>query len=190
MANEASARLKINKLLEEAGWRLEKTDAGPANVVVEAQAKGAKIEAESLGSDFEKVTNGFIDFLLLDGKGFPFVVLEAKREEKDPLLGKEQARTYAKNQNVRFVILSNGNLHYFWDIETGSPTVITNFPTLESVRHLDTFKPDPKALIAEKVGTDYVAQTQLPGYAAGPRYQSEVARGHLITDNGLRFLRQ
>ena len=189
MANEASARLKINKLLEEAGWRLNKTDTGPVNVVVEAQAKGAKIEAESLGSDFEKATDGFIDFLLLDEKGFPFVVLEAKREEKDPLLGKEQARTYAKNQNVRFVILSNGNLHYFWDIESGNPTVITSFPTAESLHHLSTFKPDAKALIAEKIGADYVAQTQMPGYAADPRYQSEAERKQYITDNGLRFLR-
>ena len=189
MANEASARLKINKLLEEAEWRLEKTSAGPANVVVEAQAKGAKIEAESLGSDFEKTTDGFIDFLLLDEKGFPFVVLEAKREEKDPLLGKEQARTYAKNQNVRFVILSNGNLHYFWDIESGNPTVITSFPTAESLHHLNTFKPDAKALVAEKIGSDYVAQTQVPGYAADPRYQSETERKQYIADNGLRFLR-
>jgi type I restriction enzyme R subunit len=189
MANEASARIKINKLLEEAGWRLVQTEAGPANVVVEAQAKGPKVDAVDLGSDFEKTKDGFIDFLLLDERGFPFVVLEAKREEKDPVFGKEQARTYAKSQNVRFVMLSNGNLHYFWDIETGNPTIITKFPTLESLRHLDTFKPDPKSLIAEKVGTDYVVQTQLPGYAADPQYQDELARGQFIADTGLRFLR-
>ncbi len=190
MANEASARLKINKFLEEAGWRLTETSAGAANVIVEAQAKGAKTDADSFGTDFEKTTDGFIDFLLLDEKGFPFVVLEAKREEKDPLFGKEQARTYAKNQNVRFVILSNGNLHYFWDIETGNPTVITSFPTLESLNHLSTFKPDPKALVAEKVGADYVVQTQLPGYASDPRYQSESERGQFIADTGIRLLRQ
>src|SRR2546429_8532239 len=55
----------------------------------------------------------FIDFLLLDDKGFPYAVLEAKSEDKSPLDGKEQARRYAHSQNVRFVILSNGNLHYF-----------------------------------------------------------------------------
>ncbi len=34
------------------------------------------------------------DFLLLDEKGFPFVVLEAKSEDKDPLVSKEQARRF------------------------------------------------------------------------------------------------
>ena len=73
-------------------------------------------------------SNGFIDFLLLDEKGFPLVVLEAKSEDKNPLVGKEQARKYAKSQNCRFVILSNGNLHYFWDLEQGNPHIITRFP--------------------------------------------------------------
>ena len=27
----------------------------------------------------------------------------------------------AKSQNCRCVILSNGNLHYFWDLERGNP---------------------------------------------------------------------
>ena len=67
----------------------------------------------------KKPKKGFIDFLLLDDKGFPFVVLEAKSEDKDPLDGKEQARRYAQSQNARFIILSNGNLHYFWDLERG-----------------------------------------------------------------------
>jgi len=42
---------------------------------------------------------------LLDDKNFPICVLEAKSEEKDPLIGKEQARRYANSQNVRFIIL-------------------------------------------------------------------------------------
>lgn len=48
-------------------------------------------------------------------RSFPLIVLEAKAEGKDPLVGKEQARRYARSLNCRFVILSNGNLHYFWD---------------------------------------------------------------------------
>jgi hypothetical protein len=34
--------------------------------------------------------------LLLDPKGFSLIVLEAKSEDKNPLVGKEQARKYAK----------------------------------------------------------------------------------------------
>ncbi|MEO8742630.1 MAG: type I restriction enzyme HsdR N-terminal domain-containing protein, partial [Lysobacteraceae bacterium] len=113
---EATARIKINKLLETAGWRFFDDGAGPANIALEPHVKLKHADIDAFGEDFEKVTNGFIDFLLLDAKGFPFVVLEAKSEDKSPLVGKEQARKYAKSQNCRFVILSNGNLHYFWDL--------------------------------------------------------------------------
>ena len=52
-------------------------------------------DLDALGDDFEKTGKGFIDFLLLDAKGFPLIVLEAKAEDKNPLVGKEQARKYA-----------------------------------------------------------------------------------------------
>jgi len=85
---------------------------------------------------------------------FPLIVLEAKAEDKNPLVGKEQARKYARSQNCRFVILSNGNLHYFWDLERGNPYVITSFPTPDSVIGYRKVTPDPQSLIAEQVGDD------------------------------------
>jgi len=60
-------------------------------------------DLDGLGENFEKAGKGFIDFLLLNEKGFPFIVLEAKSEDKNPLVGKEQARKYARSQNCRFV---------------------------------------------------------------------------------------
>jgi len=146
---EAQARIKINKLLEKSGWRFFDSAEGPANILLEGKAKLKKSDLEALGDDFENLHNGFMDYLLLDERGFPFIVLEAKREERSPLDGKEQARKYARSQNVRFVILSNGNLHYFWDLERGNPEVITEFPRLESVQHRTAFKPNPKALARE-----------------------------------------
>lgn len=35
-AKEAKARIKINKLLEDAGWRFFDNEFGPANIQVEA----------------------------------------------------------------------------------------------------------------------------------------------------------
>jgi type I restriction enzyme R subunit len=122
MANkEATARIKINKLLEAAGWRFFPEGSAPANIRLEPSVTIKSSDLEARGENFEKTTKGFIDFLLLDTKGFPLIVLEAKSEDKNPLVGKEQARKYAKSQNCRFVILSNGNLHYFWDLERGNP---------------------------------------------------------------------
>ena len=105
MANlkEAKARIKINKLLEEVGWRFFDDEKGSANIQLEPNVKITEKEIYAFGEDFETTKNGFIDFLLLDKKGFPLVVLEAKKEEKNPLDGKEQARRYARELNVRFI---------------------------------------------------------------------------------------
>lgn len=190
MPKEAQARIKINKQLEEAGWRFLDSDQGPANVVLEMGVKLKKKDVDALGEDFEKTKQGYVDFLLLDEKGFPLVVLEAKREEKNPLDGKEQARSYAKNLNVRFIILTNGNIHYFWDLTRGNPAVISSFPTPESVAQFHAYQPNPAALAREKVADDYIVLTQLPTYAIDPRWSDEAERASMIDALGLRFLRK
>ena len=101
MPKEAKARIRINKYLEDAGWQFFDTDAGSANICLETNVKVTEQVLNDLGEDFEKTKNGFTDYILLDDKGFPFVVLEAKREDKDPLAGKEQARTLLRTWGVR-----------------------------------------------------------------------------------------
>jgi type I restriction enzyme R subunit len=186
---EATARIKINKLLEAGGWRFFKNPDGPANIQLELSVTLTPNDLDAVGENFEKTPKGFIDFLLLNEKGFPFIVLEAKAEGLSPLVGKEQARKYAKSQNCRFIILSNGNLHYFWDLERGNPYIITAFPTPTSVAGYQKTVPDPKRLIAEQVGDDYVVLTQRPGYAAEAAWKKEAERSRFIEVNGLRFLR-
>ncbi len=186
---EAAARIKINRLLEAAGWRFFAGADGPANIQLEPSVKLTQQALDDLGENFEQASKGFIDFLLLNEKSFPFIVLEAKAEDKSPLVGKEQARKYAKSQNCRFVILSNGNLHYFWDLERGNPYVITAFPTPSSVTGYQKSVPDPKRLIEESVGDDYVVLTQRPTYAAEAAWKNEAERPRFREVNGLRFLR-
>ncbi len=186
---EAAARIKINKLLEAAGWRFFPEGAAPANILLEPGVTIKSLDLDALGENFEKTSKGFIDFLLLDARGFPLIVLEAKAEDKNPLAGKEQARRYARSQNCRFVILSNGNLHYFWDLERGNPYLITAFPTPASVTGYQKTIPDPQRLIAEIVEADYIVRTQRPGYAAEAAWKNEAERAGFIEANGLRFLR-
>jgi len=189
MQKEAKARILINDLLRRSGWRFFTDETGPANIALEANVKLKKAALDALGDDFEKTSNGFIDYLLLDERGFRLAVLEAKSEKRDPLVGKEQARKYALSQNVRFVILSNGNLHYFWDLEQGNPVLITEFPNPESFAHFHSFKPNPDTLASEKVETDYVAVTQNPNYAHDPRWTDAAQRDAFIKDAELKFLR-
>ena len=187
--NEATARLKINKLLERAGWRFFPEGGKAANVRLEPSVSIKHNDLDALGEDFEKTAKGFIDFLLLDSKGYPLIVLEAKSEEKNPLTGKEQARKYARSLNCRFVILSNGNLHYFWDLERGNPHVITSFPAPDSVTGYAKVKPNPQRLIDEQVQDDYIVLSQRPNYASEAAWKNEAERPGFIRSNNLRLLR-
>jgi type I restriction enzyme R subunit len=190
MANkEATARIKINKLLEAAGWRFFPEGSAPANIRLEPSVTIKSSDLEALGENFEKTGKGFIDFLLIDTKGFPLIVLEAKSEEKNPLVGKEQARKYAKSQNCRFVILSNGNLHNFWDLGRGNPYIITSFPTPDSVIGYQQVTPNPQRLIEDQIGDDYIVLTQRPNYQSEAAWRNEAERPGYIQTNKLRFLR-
>ena len=186
---EATARIKINKMLEAAGWRFFAEGDAPANISLEPGVTIKATDIDALGDNFEKTKKGYIDFLLLDAKGFPLLVLEAKSEDKNPLVGKEQARKYAKSQNCRFVILSNGNLHYFWDLERGNPYLITSFPTPDSVIGYQQVKPNPQRLIEDPVGEDYIVLTQRPYYQSEAAWRNEAERPGYIQANKLRFLR-
>jgi type I restriction enzyme R subunit len=191
MANkEATARIKINKLLEEAGWRFFPENGKPANISLEAGTTIKPAELDALGQDFEHSKKGFIDFLLLDAKKFPLIVLEAKPEDKNPLSAKEQARKYARSLNCRFVLLSNGNMHYFWDLERGNPYIITSFPGPESVLGYGKVTPNPQKLITEQVDEDYIARTLRPNYKSEAGWKNEAERPAFIKNNKLRFLRR
>ena len=187
--NEATARIKINKMLEDAGWRFFAEGSKPANIRLEPSVTLKKPDLDALGDDFDKTTTGKVDFLLLDDKSFPLVVLEAKSEDKEPLVGKEQARKYAKSLKCRFVILSNGNLHYFWDLQRGNPYQITSFPTQDSVGNYSKYEPDPKRLTDKEVGADFIVLSQRPNYQSEAAYQNENEQSGFIREHKLRFLR-
>jgi len=186
---EATARVKVNKLLEAAGWRFFTDGDQPANIRLEPNVAIEAADLDSLGCDFEKTRRGFVDFLLLDSRGFPLIVLEAKAEDKNPLSAKEQARRYARSQNCRFIILSNGNLHYFWDLERGNPYLITSFPTPDSVVGYQKVTPDPQRLISEPVADDFIVLTQRPTYQSEAGWRNEAERAGYVRENKLRFLR-
>ena len=59
---EAQARIKINKLLEAAGWRFFDDENGPANIRLEVNTKITKKQIDEYGANFEKTKNGFIVF--------------------------------------------------------------------------------------------------------------------------------
>ena len=62
-AKEATARIKINHLLEAAGRRFFDDSNGPAKICLEPRVKDTSADLDELGENCEKTTNGFSDFL-------------------------------------------------------------------------------------------------------------------------------
>lgn len=188
---EASARIKINKLLEEAGWRFFDDEKGPANVLLENYVKITQTEIDAWGNDYEDIKSGSLDFLLLDNEGKAFCVLEAKKESLHPLVAKEQARKYAKTVGVQFIILSNGVIHYLWDLKNGNPKLIFKFPSPQEIGSIKNWNPNRDALVNEAVDRDYIVRIQMADYAERPGWNGTVDNSKdFIRTNGLKFLRK
>ena len=106
---EATARIKINKLLEAAGWRFFAEGNAPANVRLEPSVTIKTTDLDALGDNFQKTAKGYIDFLLLDAKGFPFIVLEAKAEDKNPLAGRSRPAALPRSRVSCRLLASNSS---------------------------------------------------------------------------------
>ena len=191
MKNEATARIRINKLLEEAGWRFFDDENGQANILLENKVKITQKIIDEWGEDYEKTSSGSLDFLLVDNSGKPICVLEAKKESIHPLAAKEQARKYAKTVEANYVILSNGIVHYLWDIRKGNPKPIFKFPSPVEIGAIKEWNPDRKSLAEEIVDEDFIVKVQMPDYAERPDWKGSIAASkNFIWTNGLRFLRK
>ena len=186
---EALARISINKLLEDAGWRFFPNEKGIANIQLEPNVKIKQEDLEML--DEKKKKNGFIDYLLLDENGFPFVVVEAKKDAIHPLEAKEQARTYANSLRCKYVILTNGAIHYFWNLEKGNPEMITSFPTYESLKESKALISDTKLISNMKIDKYFVALSQEPMLESSGvwKTQDDELIAKYCFDNGIRVLR-
>ena len=185
MSKEAKARIKINKLLEEAGWSFFDGDTDKANILLEHRTKKAKFDNSKLGEDLENAPDGFIDYLLLNELSRPIALVEAKRENIDPLNAKEQAREYARAQHIRHIFLSNGNLHYYWDLEYGEPTVISKFLSIAQLNEAIKWSPSPEKMNDLQIDENYIAISQDAQWLTYTEAQKQVAR----TNKGIKQLR-
>lgn len=108
MTTEADARIGIDQLLRDASWDI---------------ANKAQVSTEEAAAD------GRADYVLKNSRTQPIAVIEAKRFAIDPYSAKDQAKAYAVSLGAPFVILSNGNEHYFWDYTDGDARAILGLPS-------------------------------------------------------------
>ena len=103
--NEALTRTYlIDNLLQEAGW-----DLSLPNV--------KEFRIEGMPNNKEE---GFADYVLWGKNGKPLAVVEAKRTNRDPQVGRHQAELYAKNLENKYgqkpnIFLTNGYEIHFYD---------------------------------------------------------------------------
>ncbi len=135
MPSEAFSRVLIDKALEASGWDL---------------LKQVRFELST--------STGRADYVL-SGKVGPLCVIEAKKEDIDPYDAKEQARGYAENINVPFIILSNGKEHWFWNYRRKDQDAyrIERLPSSEDLERLrlKNLQP-PRPLMSEVITPQYL----------------------------------
>ncbi|HVB15042.1 MAG TPA: DEAD/DEAH box helicase family protein [Stellaceae bacterium] len=95
MTNEAFARVKIDQLLNDTGWRLT--------------------DGMSVRYEYPLDDGGRADYALFDRQGRALAVLEAKSTSVSLSAGETQGRRYADLLDVPFIFLSNGEEIWFCD---------------------------------------------------------------------------
>jgi type I restriction enzyme R subunit len=187
MSSEAQSRITINKLLEEAGWRfLPDAQGQRENIICEHRVTRRTFSSsQDLGKDFEHAPNGFVDYVLLNTDQRPVAVTEAKREGIDPLTGKEQARSYAESLGVSHIFLSNGLVHYYWNLRQGNPVKVSRFLPLEQLGKAAKWHPDSARLAAVMVDENYIAVSQDAAWLSYP----SADRQTVMVNKKVRLLR-
>ncbi len=122
---ESDSRIVIDRLLREAGWDIE----DKSQVLTE-----------------EPAADGRADYILLDSKSRPLVVIEAKKYSVNPNLAQEQAKEYAKSIDAPFIFLSNGKMIFFWDYKNSAARQVDSFFNREDLERKNILSKQIKLL--------------------------------------------
>jgi hypothetical protein len=133
-SKEATARIKINHLLEEAGWRFFADGSTPANIRLEPSVTIKSAELDAMGENFEKTSKGFIDFLLLDAEVFHCLCWKPSQRIRTRLSAKSRPENAPSR---RTVVLSS------FPTETFTISGIWNGATRISSLHFQRPLPSP-----------------------------------------------
>ena len=128
---ETDARILIDDQLRAAGWN----PADKSQVLTEVKVTGSAYEVAESGSQatilstasYEAGLLGRADYVLLDQRGRPLAVVEAKKQAIHPYVAKQQALPYAKQIGAPFIFLTNGELIYFWDYQNDDARIVNSF---------------------------------------------------------------
>lgn len=170
--SEADSRILIDEMLRSAGW----DPADKTQVLTETPVRvakgGTKVQEESdvvyvagAGPASTTASAGqprgkthFADYTLLNQRGHPIAVIEAKKNALDPYFAKQQALPYAEGLGAPFVFLSNGELTYFWDWQNDDARVVNTLFSRADMERLLFMRENQKPLATVEIPEHYLRQ--------------------------------
>ncbi|MEJ5359220.1 MAG: DEAD/DEAH box helicase family protein [Desulfobacterales bacterium] len=164
-STEADARIVIDDRLRQAGW----DPADKSQVLTEypiqdtsgviPKPKAPQGNEPSLKSkDGDEIPTGKADYVLLDRRGRPLAIIEAKRTAIEPYTAKQQALPYAKKIGSPFIFLTNGELIYFWDYGNDDARIVNSFFSRRDLERLVEMRATRKPLATIEIPEYYLRQ--------------------------------
>jgi len=164
-STEADARIVIDDLLRQASW----DPADKSQVLTEVSIRDrSRVVAEPVASygaepsrkiqDGDEVPTGRADYVLMDQRGRPLAIIEAKRTAIEPYAAKQQALPYAKKIEAPFIFLTNGELIYFWDYQNDDARIVNSFYSRRDLERLVEMRETRKALATIEIPEYYIRQ--------------------------------
>ncbi|MDZ8185783.1 MAG: DEAD/DEAH box helicase family protein [Nostoc sp. ChiSLP02] len=141
-SKETDARINIDDLLRQAGWN----PADKSQVMTEVSAQMADGR------------RGRADYVLLDQRGRPLAVIEAKKRAIEPYVAKNQALPYARKLEAPFIFLSNGELIYFWDYQNDDARIVNSFFSRRDLERLLEMRSTRQPLATIEIPEYYTRQ--------------------------------
>lgn len=159
--NETDARILIDDQLRAAGWNPADKSQVRTELLVTPFAGVAQTGngvAASRTSDGDEIPTGRADYVLLDQRGRPLAVIEAKRKAMNPYVAKQQALPYAKQIGAPFIFLTNGELIYFWNYQDDDARIVNSFFSRRDMERLLEMRTERKPLATVPIPDTYMRQ--------------------------------
>jgi type I restriction enzyme R subunit len=170
-SKETDARINIDDLLRQAGWN--PVDKSQVMTEVSAQMADGK--------------RGRADYLLLDQRGRPLAVVEAKKRAIEPYVAKNQALPYAQKLQAPFIFLSNGELIYFWDYQNDDARIVNSFFSRRDLERLVEMRSTRQPLATVEIPEYYTRQGETR-FVRPYQKQTMQAMDHAVELGKRRFL--
>jgi type I restriction enzyme, R subunit len=193
-STEADARILIDDLLRQAGW----DPADKSQVLTEISIRDTEwaisepvapygYKPSRKTQDGDEVPTGRADYVLMDRRGRPLAIVEAKRTAIEPYAAKQQALPYAKKIGSPFIFLTNGELIYFWDYGNDDARIVNSFFSRRDLERLVEMRATRKPLATIEIPEYYLRQGETRQVRT---YQRETmqALDHAVELGKRRFL--